>query len=81
MWHKYLSLATFAYNTFHSPNLGNYSPLELTLRREPRTSLNLETDSDVRISGTIKITHMLLTKRLKYLQNMLQNFKSNALLS
>ena len=24
-WHKFLSLATFAYNTFHSSNLGNYS--------------------------------------------------------
>ena len=24
MWMKYLSLATFAYNTFNSPNLGNY---------------------------------------------------------
>ena len=30
MWTKYLSLATFAYNTFNSPNLGNYSPFELT---------------------------------------------------
>ena len=27
MWHKFLSLATFAYNIFHSLNLGNYSPL------------------------------------------------------
>ena len=26
MWTKYLSLATFAYNTFNTPNLGNYSP-------------------------------------------------------
>ena len=26
MWTKYLSLAIFAYNTFNSPNLGNYSP-------------------------------------------------------
>ena len=26
MWTKNLSLATFAYNTFNSPNLGNYSP-------------------------------------------------------
>ena len=26
MWHKFLSLAIIAYNTFHSPNLGNYSP-------------------------------------------------------
>ena len=25
---KYLSLATFAYNTFNAPNLGNYSPYE-----------------------------------------------------
>ena len=36
MGHKHLSLATFAYNTFHSPNLGNYSPFELTLSREPK---------------------------------------------
>ena len=26
MWPKYLSLATFAYNMFNTPNLGNYSP-------------------------------------------------------
>ena len=26
MWPKYLTLATFAYNTFNTPNLGNYSP-------------------------------------------------------
>ena len=24
-WHKFLPLATFAYNIFHTPNLGNYS--------------------------------------------------------
>ena len=29
MWPKYLSLATFAYNTFNTPNLGNFSPYEL----------------------------------------------------
>ena len=44
MWHKFLSLTTFAYNTFHSPNLGNYSPFELTLRIEPKILLNLEID-------------------------------------
>ena len=26
LWHKFLSLAAFSYNIFHSPNLGNYSP-------------------------------------------------------
>ena len=34
MWTKYLSLATFAYNTFNTPNLGNYSPYELTFGRK-----------------------------------------------
>ena len=29
MWPKYLPLATFAYNTFNTPNVGNYSPYEL----------------------------------------------------
>ena len=78
-WHKFLSLATFAYNTFHSPNLGNYSPFKLAFRREPRILLDLETDPDTRISGTYKDYHTLLTKRLKYLQNMLQNFKTKCI--
>ena len=29
MWPNYLPLATLAYNTFNSPNLGNYFPYEL----------------------------------------------------
>ena len=33
MWPKYMSLATFAYNMFNTPNLGNYSPYELTFGR------------------------------------------------
>ena len=28
MWPKYLPLATFAYNMFNTPNVGNYSPYE-----------------------------------------------------
>ena len=36
MWTKYLSLAMFAYNTFNSPNLGNYSPYKLTSSRKPQ---------------------------------------------
>ena len=31
MWPKYLPIATFAYNTFNTPNLGNYSPYEWCL--------------------------------------------------
>ena len=73
MWHKFLSLAMFAYNIFHTPNLGNYSPYEV--RRKPRILINIETNPDIKISGTFKDYYRLLTKRLDYLQKMLQNFK------
>ena len=49
LWTKYLSLATFAYSTFNSPNLGNYSPYELTFCRKPKLLLNTETNADVKV--------------------------------
>ena len=52
MWHKYLPLATFAHNTFNSPNLANYSPYELVFGRKPKLLLDLEMDPDIRVSGT-----------------------------
>ena len=36
MWHKYLPLATFAHNTFNSPNLANHSPYKLVFGRKPK---------------------------------------------
>ena len=78
-WHKFLSLGTFAYNIFHTPNLGNYSPYKLVFGRRPKILMNIETDLDINISGTYKDYHTLLTKRLDYLQNMLQNFKMKCL--
>ena len=50
MWTKYLSLDTFAYNTFNSPNLGSYSPFELTFGRKPKLLLNTETNPDIKVS-------------------------------
>ena len=38
MWPKYLPLATFAYNTFNTPYLGNYSPHELVFDRKPKVT-------------------------------------------
>ena len=54
MWTKYLSLATVAYNMFNTPNLGNYSPYELTFGRKPKVLLNLETNPDIKVSKTFK---------------------------
>ena len=75
MWLKYLSLATFAYNTFNSPNLANYSLNKLVFGRKPKVLLNLETTPDIKVSGTFKDYHTLLNERLKYLHDLLQNFK------
>ena len=36
MWPKYLPLATYAYNTFNTQNLGNFSTYELIYDRKPR---------------------------------------------
>ena len=36
MWPKYLSLSTFAYNMFNTPNLANYNPYELVFGRNQK---------------------------------------------
>ena len=76
MWPKFLPLTTFTYNTFNSPNLGIYSPYELVFSRKPKVLLDLETGPDIKASGTFKDYYLLLNKRLKYLQDILQQFKS-----
>ena len=79
MWPKYLPLATFAYNTFNTLNLGNYSPYELTFGRKPRPLLNLNSNPDIKVAGKFKEYYELLNKRLKYLHDTLLNFKSKRL--
>ena len=79
MWPKYLSLATFAYNTFNTPNLGSYSPYEYIFGRKPRSLLNLDSTPDIKVSGNFKEYYDLLNKRLNYLHNLLLNFKSERL--
>ena len=74
MWHKYLPLATFTHNTFNSPNLANYSHYELVFGRKPKLLLDLETDPDVKISGTCRENFLQLRKRLEYLHKLLQDF-------
>ena len=76
MWMKYLSLATFAYNTFKSPNLRNHSPFKLTFGRNPKVLLNTETNPNIKVSTNFKEYYDLLNKRIKYLQDILFNFKS-----
>ena len=76
MWPKYLLLATLAHNTFNSPNLGNYSPYKLTSGRKPKILIEIETDLDIKVSGNFTEYYKLLEKQMKYLQDILQQFKS-----
>ena len=76
MWTQYLSLAMFAYNTFKSPNLGNYSPYDLTFGRKPKLLLNIETNPDIKVSRNVREHYEVLNKRIKYLQDILFNFRS-----
>ena len=79
MWPKYLPVATFAYNAFNTQNLGNHSPCELIFGRESRSLLNLDSTPDIKVSRTFKVYYELLNKQLKYLHNLLLNFKSKRL--
>ena len=66
----------FAYNTFNTLNLVNFSPYELVFRRKSQVLLNLDTTPNIKVSGMFKDYHELLNKRLKYLHKLLQDFKS-----
>ena len=79
MWPKYTPLAMFAYNTFNTPHLGNYSPYELIFGGKPRPLLNLDSNPDIKVSGIFKEYYELLNKRLKYLHDILLNLKSKRL--
>ena len=79
MWHKYLLLATFVYNTFNSPNLANHSPYELVFGRKSKLLLDLETDPDMEIAGTYKEYYMQLGKILQYLHKLLQDPRTKRL--
>ena len=75
MWTNYLSLSTFAYKTFNRPNLGNYSPYELTFGRKPKLLQNVDSNPDIKVSRNFREYYELLNKRIKYLQDILFNFK------
>ena len=79
MWPKYLSLATFIYHTFNTLNWANYNPYKLFFGRKPKILLNIETTPDIKVSGSFKEYYNLLSKRLKYLHEIIQNFKSKRL--
>ena len=54
--------------------MANHSPYELVFGRKPKLLLDLETDPDIKISGTYREYFIQLGKRLEYLHKLLQDF-------
>ena len=79
MWPIYLPLATFAYNTFNTPNLANYSLYKLVFSRKLKLLLNLETTPDIKVSKTFNDYYNILYKTLQYLHKFLQDLRSKRL--
>ena len=50
---------------FNSPSLANHSPYELVFGRKPKLLLDLETDPDVKVSGTYREYFFQLSKRAR----------------
>ena len=51
----------------------------MTFGRKPRPLIHLDSNPDIKVSGTFREYYELLNKRIKYLQNILFNFKSKRL--
>ena len=66
MWPKFLPLATLAYNTFNSPNLGNYSQYELLHSFEQEIKISTE------------ILHQFRSKWLAMINKNHENFQYNS---
>ena len=79
MWPNYLPFATFAYNTFNTPNLGNHSPYELIFGKKTIIIAQFRLNSQNQGFKNFKEYYELLNKRLKYLHNQLLNFESTRL--
>ena len=56
---------------FNTSNLDNYSPYKLVFGRKPKLLLDLETNPDIKVSGTFKDYYILLNKGLQYLHKLL----------
>ena len=51
----------------------------MTFGRKPKLLLNVESNPDIKVSGNFREYYELLNKRIKYLQDILLNFKSQRL--
>ena len=76
MWTKYVSLAAFAYNTFNSPNLGNYSPYELTFSIKPKLLLNKRLKPTIIRTSHGNVQNLVELKQVMHIKLKLDQYSS-----
>ena len=50
---------------FNSPNLANYNRYELMFCRKPKILIDIETDTDIKVSGNFTECYKLLEKMIE----------------
>ena len=65
--------------SIQNPNLGNYSPYELTFGRKSKILIDVESNPDIKVSKSFREYYEFLNKRIKCVQDILFNFKSRRL--
>ena len=78
-WHSVLPYSMLCYNGYSSPNLNGYSPYELMFGHKMTLSHELEIKVDTVVSGTFKDYYEKLKKKLQYMGERLQKFRSQRL--
>ena len=73
---KIFALGNIGIQHFNSSNLASLSLYELVFERKLKILLEFVTNPDIKVSGTFTDYYQLLEKRLKYLHDLLQQFKS-----
>ena len=79
MWHKFLSLATFTYNIFCSPNLGNHSPYELMFGRKLKLLINLEINMDIQIFWHIQRLPYIVNQKVRLFTENITKLQNEAI--
>ena len=74
-WPNFTDTCMLAYNSYASPNMDGLSPYELVFGHKMKICPNLEVEPDAPFTGSYKLYHDTLKKRLSHLKAQLQKFR------
>ena len=78
-WTDFLPWATLSYNSFSTPNLDNFAPLQLLLGHLPKILPQYEISPELPVTGTYKTYLTKLKAELTYMREKIQKFRDQRL--